>query len=841
MERSVRILSAFAAGTLAFVVGTSTAHAINPDQLKCQKTIAKEAGKFVKGQLKLRQKCLDANLATPSSCTTPADPAALQKLVDKLRSGLEKGCTFSTNTPGNLASIGFPGPCPDPDSLNGFTLTDLQDCIENSHRDALTGVCDGGTNKGQACTVLSDCPDGGPGTFCLGMLGVEYDADITSLTDAALKCQKEIAKDSAKYVATLLKNVQKCRNGLLDCKTEKDSEGQDITTCKVSGVLPKDCAASEPKTKEAVDKARTKAHDAIVKKCSVADVTTIQACEPNQTDPAAAADCELDFHQDRTDNPDATALSDLIDFEYAQPGFCGDARKNGPNEECDGSDDSACPGLCGEPLGLFPCLCQNLKRIRVVEHANADLDNGWTGQSHDSGIVEGGGYVTDLWDCDPPDTLCSVGPTCSCPGCVPGQVHASCAPDKNPLPALDTGNEICASIPASGGGGGTCRRTAGGTTGPHCEIDIDKRCLSDAGCPGEGDRCVTVAHGAPLPIASGGVSVCVVNIFSEDVRGTKDLASGAGAVFLRQNSATYLGPDQQEPCPVCGGFCSGDAGPFSPGVRNLCKTNADCTAPAVCVTDPVCSWGPNQDQPCRPDTPSGGTTEFFGNPSVDCAMAGSLLGIIDVFFNPVTTDTTERKALIDCGTLGFTNKTCAGGPNQHAVCTVDSECPGGECNEQCFCPGGPQKPNACNAACVGGTDDAQPCTDNSECAAPGFCHPADCRLNPLDLDSCQEGQCTVGPGNQTCSVHTFVSCTSNAACRPSGTCPFCAESETCNTAPRECFVGPTIRRCGAPGVTDHIAGAIFCDAKTSSAAVNNTAGLPGPAAITNHDTDTIVP
>jgi len=87
-------------------------------------------------------------------------------------------------------------------------------------------------------------------------------------------------------------------------------------------------------------------------------------------------------------------------------------------------------------------------------------------------------------------------------------------------------------------------------------------------------------------------------------------------------------------------------------------------------------------------------------------------------------------ANIDCGTPGFNDKRCAGGPNQHAYCTVDSECPGGTCNEQCFCPGANQnqKPNACEAACVGGPDDAQPCVDDSECGAPGFCHPADCRF-----------------------------------------------------------------------------------------------------------------
>jgi hypothetical protein len=58
---------------------------------------------------------------------------------------------------------------------------------------------------------------------------------------------------------------------------------------------------------------------------------------------------------------------------------CGDGI-HALGEECDGPDDSACPGACGAANGFFPCLCQDIPRQRVVEHANADLDHGWTGR-----------------------------------------------------------------------------------------------------------------------------------------------------------------------------------------------------------------------------------------------------------------------------------------------------------------------------------------------------------------------------------------------------------------------------------------------------------------------------
>src|SRR5262245_47273265 len=114
MGRRVRFGSALAAATLAFVVvGTWTAHALlSKVAYKCQTSIAKEGAKYFNGKLKVIQKCKNANVQTPGSCTTP-DATALQKLEDKLNSGLSKGCAADGLDADNLARIGFPGPCPD--------------------------------------------------------------------------------------------------------------------------------------------------------------------------------------------------------------------------------------------------------------------------------------------------------------------------------------------------------------------------------------------------------------------------------------------------------------------------------------------------------------------------------------------------------------------------------------------------------------------------------------------------------------------------------------------------------------------------------------------------------
>lgn len=844
MERRGKLALALVAGMLAFVVGSSTtAHAvINSAKFKCQASIAKEGTKYVQSLLKLYQKCRNANLKTPGSCTNP-DPEDVNKIIANVKKGLTKKCTFLDSndndvTPENLLRLGFPGPCTDPNTLNGFTMTDLQNCIADSHLNRVVGVCTGPGNLNEACTTLGDCPAQGVLNTCTGMLSFEYDSTVVGpLTGTRLPCQVEVGKSMNKYIGAYMKAVQKCRNNLLDCDVDLQTG---TITCKLAGVLPENCATdpgpnletdpmkppkfANQKTLDSIAKARAKAIASIEGKCfDNADVLALKLCIPDQGTANAAGNCEADAHEILANNPDATGTDDLLDFEYATRGICGDNRKNQGTEECDGTSDDACPGACGAASGFFGCLCQNTPRQRVIEHSNADLDNGFSGQSHDSGIVEGGGYVSDLWDCDGPlitdDHTCTVGPSCN------NAPHQACNPAPNATGSAANSNTICT------GSGNFCRKTAAASVGPHCEIEFNKRCATNAQCTGDGDRCVHTDHGPPLPLSSGGVSVCIINTFTEDVVGTTDLLTGDGAVRLRQDSTTHLGPSIQQPCPVCGGFCAGPGSGTGPGVRTLCTSNSDCpNPPNLCVSDLVCSYGPNVDKVCRPNPPFGGTTQFFGNPSSDCPPAPNPLGTIDILFNPATTGSTTATASFDCGTTGYTDKACIGGGNDKRPCTTIADCPGGVCNEQCFCGGGPQKPNACQTACLGGGQDAQPCGDDTDCPG-GFCHVADCRLNLADTDSTAEGICSIGPTDGTCSTHSFRTCTANSDCQPP-ICAFCGVAETCTFAKRNCFTNGTYTRAGTPGTPDRISAATFCIAQTSSPSVNNVAGLPGPGAIT---------
>ena len=753
---------------------------------KCNEHLARGARAFVTAALTITQQCHLDNLKKPGTCPASTLAEDLATRSARLETRIASGCRDVTTF--GLSLLGFPGRCIDPTPSDDFTLDDLKSCISTTHAAMVDRLID-----------------------------VEFGATLSggTLPRAPWLCQRHAVKHVAKFTSALLNAVQRCRNA--------------FNAGKLTGFDPQNCATADDATRRAIEKAEAKARLKIARKCSTADVQALDFCDPRATTEEAAIDCLIAAHREAVDDPDPTEM-DLIDTEYpgqtpAPRSLCGDGTRNSLDEECDGNDDASCAGQCGAADGDFPCLCLDVPRLRIIEHAaGADLDRGWTGLDHDAEVVDGSSYVLDLYDCDNvTDFDCTVGPSCS------GAPHPPCSNDAD-----------CVSS-----GLGTCRKTRQ-ALGPHCNLDVQVVCENDADCPGSGNFCVTHDHGAPQPLSSGGVSVCVVNTFSEDVVGTTNLADGSGSLRMRQSSVTYLGPVADQPCPVCGGFCAGNLGEGGGvGQRHRCDDDSDCpNAPFHCVTDNICSYGPNADKACRPDPPIGGPTDLFGNPSSDCGPPPGfpISGFpgVDILFDPMTTGTVAVTPNVECNAPGFSDTRCVGGINEGRPCNVPGDCPGGSCNEQCFCPndgGSSQRPNACNPACVStGPDDAQPCATDAHCPT-GFCHPADCRVDPSDTDSVQEGRCTTGPIDGQCSVTTSRPCSlgSDSDCRPpseGGSCSFCDSGETCQPKRRECFVNSGIVRAGSAGAPDRVLAAIFCIPPTSSSAVNGTTGLPAPGALT---------
>jgi hypothetical protein len=480
------------------------------------------------------------------------------------------------------------------------------------------------------------------------------------------------------------------------------------------------------------------------------------------------------------------------------------------------------------PDGFFACLCKTKNRMVVAEHADADTDNGWVGVSVDGDVVEGGGYIVDLYDCDGMTGICNAGPSCSV------APHSPCGVPESAV-AGTTSNSICAGL-----GQGVCRkeRTA---TGPHCYLDPQKKCsvLSDSPCTGPGDYCVRTYHGAPVAAAAGGVAVCNVSTFSEDVVGTVNILTNESSLKVRQRARTHNALSQTggKPCPVCGNYCALS--------RDRCTSDLDCGSQGPSITKPRCSDGPRKDKICRQAAPFGGPIPYFGTTSMDCPpdpneqQELTSVGGLDINANPRTTGSVTLLPSFSCtGGGNFATNRCLGGSNEGHVCTVASECPGGTCTGQCFCSG-QSKANGCNAACVGGDNDMGTCSVDSDCPGGGFCHTSDCRENLLDTDSNQEGICPGGPVDKFCSITSWHSCTSNAQCNPPF-CPDCQGGETCDGQLRQCFVNSGITRTGTPGYPERETASVYC-VPSNNIAINQSAGFPGPGALIQRETVTIVP
>src|SRR5262249_54907647 len=151
-------------------------------------------------------------------------------------------------------------------------------------------------------------------------------------------------------------------------------------------------------------------------------------------------------------------------------------------------------------------------------------------------------------------------------------------------------------------------------------------------------------------------------------------------------------------------------------------------------------------------------------------------------------------------------KRCINGSNIGAPCAINSECPGGACDN----PGEPPAPNAC-------IDDTSTMLDGQLCQPNGG----------------NEGICPEGPVDGRCSIESFRSCFDDTACkRPvdGGSCVACAAGQTCNVGFRECFtdngvIGGTVDVSGSPGIPcgdtgKPEVGTFFCIAPVTAGAVN---------------------
>ncbi len=778
----VRVLGRSLEGLVAAAHIVGTAAPADAEAVACKREIARAAAKYGSAKLNALRKCEDAVLTgkITGPCPDAKASSALTKAATKLQSSIAKRCggtdknCATTGDNDTLASIGWNlGSCPNFES----------------------GGC---TN------TLSHCGDVTTCVRCINDAAVDqaidlYYDDLAPTGDTVVKkCQRTIGKETAKFFDAKRKALGKCKEAVL-------TSG--------AGTCP------DAKATTAIDKAEAKKVAKICGACggtdkacggpddlTVAQIGFPASC-PNVDPPGATApcggavssltqlvdcvDCVTGFKADCVGAagapaagaypPECSGGGTPTPTPTATPSNCGNSTVD-PGEECDGSDDASCPGectpdcFCGEACALPNPMPVT---IALAARPGVDLDTGWTGVSHDlPGVDDAPTTSARLSSCD--TNLSS--PTC-------GQCNVN-----GPIEYQGPAN--------------TCR--CYNATTPDASTLTS--CDPEAPACGGGQICQCF-YGPPLPLSSGAVPVCVVNRFSGTFAGTLNVANagthaGEGASQVQLLSSVFNGLGATNPCPKC---------------------DNDVTARDG-LAQGTCNGGPKHGQSC--DT--AGVNVYFGTTSLDCPPATAAnIGDLRVNFKPATTGTTS---------LG-TARPCTGGGGGNCYCNTCPTAASEPCNTNADCPGN----LPCGGRrCLGGPNAGAPCgpagatseCPSSSCAVPGTptarsaCTGNPCESNPSDPSGPTEGVCPDGPVDANCSLEPFRGCVDDADCNPppAGNCSGCVPDQTCQAAPRQCFLDPIVRT-GTPGTRDSVIVATFCLPPTRGASINSVAGLPGPGAV----------
>ncbi len=840
--RSMTALLAVAA--LVVVALPVDSHAfLEKQEIKCSKALAKSVVKLSSSIAKTTAKCLDADIKGKKiqSCSPlPAkDAQKVSKAVQKVYKSVNKGCGSACSTALEISCIGdflcpprgnIGGRCSGKGGKKKFNYQNLGFpgffCSE-------AGLLNGAEPK--TADDLALCTSSIGSDIAASTIAQIYGSitNASAISEAAASCLKEMGKSVPKAIASVTKAIAKCRdkqNSLLN-----------------PTLNPAKCSSIDSKTAASIAKAEGKLSDSLAAKCSDAAVSELDLCGAGiggTTTVTAAQSCLLNLVRQTVESdalPDDRSVvrATLINAAYpdSQVPVCGDNKVNqGPNpfllrgEECDGSDDSACPGLCNPPGDAWQCTCQDRPRIwRYVISAKTNLDQGWTGQSHNINQSDQAGWIADISNCN-----CSAMTDAECTGVTTDPVCDETAA-LQPYCSGNVGGGV--SCDAQGNGDGenldadcySCDANSV-NAGTFCQGDADcqSQCFdiatmtpvlpqvlcnrqSDCGngtvCLGRCDtslECITTPLGMPLSLSAAGTSVCAVTHFESNLIGTTNIVTGEHELNYETRAVTHLGIQQSVPCPVCGGFCVGGSrdGLLCKGSCDVsgapCRFDADCTAPGdttctsvsadcptsvtsgetgYCNLELLCNSGPSQGKPCRISVDS-----KFGTTSADCLPDNNITGtgLPNLYFPSTSEFACHPSPMPPCTAPGFDNFDCP--------CPDDG--------------GRKTQPNACNPACdagpsfglgcatgdgfgeftvcVGGSEAGSACDEDADCSGGGTCsgNPTHC-TNPGSKfqHSCSvDSDCdtSAGSGDGLCSD----------AC-PGGRCvPLCVPKGICSGGDR---------------------------------------------------------
>ena len=853
-KRSTRITTTLGVAAVLLAAAPDAHAALGRLESRCLSTVARAAGKLAKVELKLLGKCRRDVAAGKStgSCPSALVAAKIDSLVERVGERAVKSC-------GSTCSISTELEC----------LSDLQ-CPP-------LGTAGEGCTAGVSGREFDMDQLGLPGPYCKALLGGPIEAAIqigqcvaagadgavqrlmdttygvqagATFSKSAASCVNAAADAVAKLAVVVFKGVSRCRDRI--------NRGLQVTNAAT-------CADDDARLAKKIVKAEARVRSAVLGSCTTTDLSELPAC--GTANVAASAECWIALGRDASDPlvvPGARRIAgpSLVEAAYPPSPICGDGVVNQLpgaflpiGEECDGGDDSACPGACLPPGDLFECTCADVARMRLFTDASiSEIDTGWTGLSHDQPLGDLGGFVTDLVDCDCTsviDGACvgqSLDPVCAvrgrqlpvCSTTPAATVRCDAAGNAN---GLDENADCWICDAASANAGVFCRDDSGcqslcydgnGSAGSACTKQSD--CGSDEICRGRCDRrptCLVQPNGGPHPVSAAGVAVCAVQTFRTDVSGTRNLLTGEHQLSYRQFSRIHLGETSRRPCPVCGGFCTGGGNALEVchGRCELsgdpCRFDADCSPADTCSDEsPDCPGGRCQlslvcgadpainpsvaGKPCRIDFEH----EVFGTLSSDCPPAATLNisgAGLEIDYLPSAT-TASLAATLPCTGAGLG--------------LYDCPCPDDGAQ--------PTAPNACTPACNAGLFFGTGCADGAGSGAGTTCAAGANGGLLCDEDAdCPGSSCSQNPNHCLGDpAYERKACTSNADCGlgtcvdacPGGRCvPLCVPSGG-EIGEAHCAAGPPVYHCDGAKLSF-----LACSPSAASAGCSATCKSSGQA------------
>jgi hypothetical protein len=877
---------------------------------KLGKSAIKLATTYAKGTAK----CLanDISGKAPGSCPDSKTNDKTAKIAAKVVSSAEKSCFSTCSTLADYECVTDLG-CPPPFGTCSAGVKGILFDIANINFPG--PYCSSvGVPTVSSKTDIGTCTSGLASQSGVDLVATIYGSitSASSISPGAAACLAKISKPAQKLTATTAKAILKCRDSINKGKLVTDTSPEceaDPEVCV--DPVPSDCD-TDAKTAAKIDKANTKLVDAIAGNCDDAQILELDICGNGVGGTATVAEAQACLSAaakeiaNSNELPTARTATEVTIIESAMPPpftpaleaalfFCGnnivDGTRNDAQplgEECDGTDDSECPGLCLPPGDLFQCTCGDRTRWRFEADASiTDSDAGWVGPAMDQKVGDRSGFTLTLINCDCDEftgatcTGTSVDPVCDAVGAQRPVCDWRPAAGPHCEGDVATENDVCASNADCGGG--TCVATpscdatslspdgedtdedcaicdaSASNAGSPCDDDTDCNaqcfpiaggaattgCTSQANCAaGEvclgrcdpAPKCSKVRDGSPFPVVASSFAVCSQTVYRDNIVGTLNIVTGEHTVTTSSFSVQHIGESLFRPCPVCGGKCNDGLDLNRPctgrcrneggtGSLDSCRFESDCVA-----VDESCS---TTTPDCR-DSTCNLEPVCLGNPETESVANGNSCDIffVDPLFGALSTECPADPGTNITG-QGFPIDYMPGSTTEPVVWPATEPCSasGFELYD-CHCPGAggqPSKPNNCNTTCDAGVNALRACGGGGTTCSAGTNAGAAC---DEDAD-CPGGACDDNP--LACTGDSGTCFASGDPCDVDSDCPL--QGERCSsTNGQPCGGGCGSGVCGdacpggrcvplcTPRPGDLDDGVCSVDSRTD---YNHCTGLPG--------------